>query len=1704
MSWGAIMTEPGQYTGQTINGYHIQHRLGVGGMGEVYLAIKPAPEPGAPELNYAIKFVINKQPMLLTGVVPKPTPDQLDRFRREARLIASVKHPHIVSLVDYGVHEVDQVPYMVMDYLDGGTLADRIDGSLLPLESIMGWLTQIIGALAYAHERRQETLVHRDIKPSNILLDHDGNAYLSDFGIAQLLTDSGQTTSIMFSPQYAAPEQVSKPTATTAVDLFSLGMVAWELLSGKGTEPRDPSTKLEVLSLPSIANYRTDLNASQVDAVLAKATAHDPAARYAHVGDFQEALRAALFGLEGAATYRAEIPWRGENPYMGLAAFDETEAANFFGREALTEALVAHVGQSGLAGRMLALVGPSGSGKSSLLQAGLIHRLKAGALPGSDGWVYKQMNGYSNDLLRLLDVELTRDTQYPPGMFQSTLEGQDGLLSTVDRLLPRDKAVQMVLVLDQFEEVFTQVTDAEVRRHFLDLLTRAVTSPHARLRLVIGLRADFYDGPMQHGDFGRLVDAYNVSVLPMSQDELRAAIVEPARKVGLRFESALEETILADAEGQAGALPLLQYLLSQMVQQDTVVGSTLRRQTYTDLGGVARALGNQADALYDKLTDEQQQAIRQVFLRLVTVGEEDGGRDTRRRANMSEVNATLPQADYVVELFARERLLTLDRRKGATEPTVEVAHEALIQTWGRLRGWLDSARRDLPLSRELTALTARWVNAQRGPDSLTLFGERLLEMEQFAVQTDIQLTLSEREYVAACRQRVEAAEAERKGMLADLKAQQAQSEASARAAEAASARAQRNRRLALGTIVMAVVLGLIMVPALLTALNERATAEADAQVAISQATDAFEQGSTQVAQSAGTVAVLNETLTPVPGILTAAADQVGAANDSVATLDARAASANRAVDSLNQTLSPLSATLTPVPLTLTAAADQISEGNRAIATATAQIATINEELRSSETIRDARTRPLIQAIPMALDSLQRASASIDAQALVFELLNISPAIVRTLNIARPTDADPAIQGTVFSPDGNRLYVNTLSTFQVYELATDAWLEGDPVAIYSYPNEPFDFQFMNAFTVSPDSSTILAGFADGSLKVLNSQSMLPITSWDGHEDVVTSVSISRDGTRYLTASEDGTVAVWDAATQALLYRFTGHDSPVTFAAFTPDASAVVSRSGGDADSNVRATISFWDSMTGEEKWDRIVLDRPGDAADIAFSPDGNHIFYGVDNLLSLIDSATGRAAQGWPIELPGGTTSAVIAATFSPDSSQILLSILNGELQLRNLDGSEDFSRSDHQEAALVLAFHPNLPQFVSISLQSFNAPMEAFVWDTASSASAPRASTFVGFWSAQPFMPDGQSYFTFTFSEEGEEDGTAPGIAQIDSATNEVLRQFNYPDEILESEATVGELLITPDGEWLVTTYSNQSVVVFNLASGNAHYCPQRTTGDQSEYWPGIAISPDSTTVASESPFEDSTVILWDLTSPDCAIRQRLADTETRDLLLIASERVQGYTQFNNDWRRSNTMVFSPDGRYLYTGANFSLNLGETGLTNQLLRWDLETGAIFRFQTSGFLPTAAIALSPDGSKIARGAADGVTIWDASSGELLLDLSGIGHTTPIWDLQFSPDGTQIASVDRTGLGLIRDVNSGRQIAQFGSGEIFIASITYTPDGSYILGITRSGDVSTAYLWIADPAVAAEWLGANRYQALLPANLCALYNITPSRCEPAAGA
>jgi WD40 repeat protein/class 3 adenylate cyclase len=1181
--------------GRSVRGYELRELVGRGDFGLVYRAYQPS--IGREVAIKVIRPELVNRPSFVRG------------FEAEARLVAQLEHPHVVSLYDYW--RDPEGAYLVMRWLRGGSLRQALEKGPWKLAPAAGLVSQVASALSYAH---RQGIVHRDLKPANVLLDEDGNAYLSDFGIAaRLVGPEDPGSRVTSSPAYLPPEEQAGEPHSPRSDLYCLGLLTFELLTGH-SPPMDRA-------LPSVAELRPELT-SELDAVIATATAADPEDRYESV----DAFAAAFADAAGQAVVAPESAFTAaENPYKGLRAFEESEADEFFGRDALVLELIAAL----QAHRLVAVVGPSGIGKSSVVKAGLIPALRGGAAPGSESWVFTDMFPGSYPFEELGAALVRVAVERPDNLVEELSRDELGLRRVTKQVLPAD--TELVLVIDQFEELFTLTADQDARRRFLEGLTALVDDARSRVRVLVTLRADFLDHPLRYPEFGELVRAGMVAVRAPSEDELAAAIERPAGTVGVRFEPGLVSQIVADVQDEPGALPLLQFALTELFASRS--SDVLTLEGYRATGGVIGALGARAEELYCSLDRAGQDAARQVFLRLVSV--DAAGQDTRRRVRTQELRRLELEAsrlDEILGRFGEHRLLSFDREQVTRSPTVEVAHEAILGQWERLRAWIDERRTDLLQHRRLLEAVEEWQESGRSKDFLQREG-RLVQFEAWARATDVALTEDERAYLAEGRARADQASGRRtrlrRAVLAGFGVL-----ALAASLAAVFAFAQRQSARTSATRAVAERLG---AQALLKddldrslLLARESVADYDSAATRGNLLAALLRSPAAIGTLHGDGDVQDRVAVSPDGRLVATGDYFG----TLMFFDL--ATRKRSGSPLQ-----LSSVDDPGPYGLWALA--FSPNGRTLAV-------VSRGLRELDLV-DVHSRAVRRVDRFPFDAATRSftnyglAYSPDGRILLTSeaIFNKDGEHVRTEIVHRDGSTgrrlgrviDAGTLGTEepfvghgprlalsFTPDGRSIVADDTRSAVMWDATTGRRLRTFAPAL--------------SFAVSPTGDALVLGREDGSVALANIETGKTREFSGHHAGAVNGAAFTPDGRSLLTAGTDGDVLVWDVKSGTIRETLSGHVSNVQAPALTPDGRTAVTVAHD-------ATTIVWD-LTGRRRLSRSSSADPSTYSDV--SADGKTIAVSTERDVRLLDGSSLRPRGSIP------TARRPWWVTFSPDGSRL--------------------------------------------------------------------------------------------------------------------------------------------------------------------------------------------------------------------------------------------------------------------------------------------------------------------------------------------------------------------------------------------------------------------------------------------------------------------
>lgn len=428
-------------------------------------------------------------------------------------------------------------------------------------------------------------------------------------------------------------------------------------------------------------------------------------------------------------------------PYMGLDAFRQETHDFFFGRQRLIDRLIRHLEEH----RFLIVVGSSGSGKSSLVLGGVLPRLLAGALPDSETWHYYDPMVPGSDPLIALARRLQPDAQSSASWIAQQIAGfrddDDYLMQLVNHLTPHPA----VLVVDQFEEVFTLCRDQAMRTAFINNLLTLAQAPNARHTLILTMRTDFESQLVRHPQLLALFEQFHFRVTALDANELRETIAKPAELVGLKLEEGLVDALASDVLGEPAALPLLQFTLLQLWSNRE--RNRVTWEAYRRLGGGRLALAKSADQFYEGLIPEEQQTVKRILLSMVRPTEGLEVTSNRiLRQDLYRSGEAGDRIDRVLTKLTQARLIRLSDGANPKDTQVEVAHEALIRNWPRLIDWLENERIKLRERYRLTDEAEQWYTQGKADNSLLASGQKLKEFQRYASLNEV-----ETEYIKASK-----------------------------------------------------------------------------------------------------------------------------------------------------------------------------------------------------------------------------------------------------------------------------------------------------------------------------------------------------------------------------------------------------------------------------------------------------------------------------------------------------------------------------------------------------------------------------------------------------------------------------------------------------------------------------------------------------------------------------------------------------------------------------------------------------------------------------------------------------------------------------------------------------------------------------------------------------------------------------------------
>jgi WD40 repeat protein/class 3 adenylate cyclase len=1155
-----------------------------------------------------------------------------------------------------------------------------------------------------------------------------------------------------------------------------------------------------------------------------------------------------------------ESPTPGEPPFKGLQYFDTADENLFFGRELLTAKLVNRLRDS----RFLSVViGASGSGKSSLVRAGVVPALKRGQElldgtkppEGSSNWQVHIITPTAHPI-EALAIELTRTSESV--MAAATL--MDDMMqdprSFALFLARQHPDTHILLVLDQFEELFTLCRDEFEREAFIDNLLAAISPSNSqtnnigRITIIVTLRADFYAHLAQYPELREVVASQQEYIGPMTIEELRRAIEEPARRAQWAFEPGLVDLILRDVGDEPGALPLLSHALLETWKRRA--GHTLTLKGYADAGGVRGAISHTAENIYQTLSAEEQGIARNIFLRLTELGE--GTEDTRRRASLDELMTNKENGEetsQVLNQLAEARLITL------SENMAEVAHEALIREWHTLREWLNQDRESLRLHRNITEGAQEWELLERDPGILYR-GSRLSQAREWAGLHPNALNASERAFLEASNNLEKQEQAEREAQ------QQRELEAARKLAETERQSAIRMRMRNRVITVVGVIATLLAVLAFFystqsninadraeknaqSALIAQAAAEANSEAANQAKAEAEAQQRLAMARELAASADNTLTVDPELSILLALQGVQATAADGFTLPEVenalhRAIAASRVEKTLNA-----------------------HEGGGVWAVvynaAGTQIVTAGQDGKVN--FWDTKTYDLIftikaheggtNSVAFSPDEKHIATAGDDGLVHIWDATTQE----RLVTMKGHTDMILAVQ---YRPDGKQLMTTSVDgTLIIWdeitgEQSTSISLN-DPVVFPIYDNNGSTIMFVDngelqyrdadngllirsilvskndhVFALSPDETRLAVISVDTTfISILNASDFKSVVNIRYPTNQLEAMSFSPDGSLLAAVGRDRKVHIWDTTNGLEVFTLAGHAEFIFSLAFSPDGKHLTS--GG-----FEGVVKIWSLEASKEV---LTIPTPPFYTRFALSPDGTHIaangiydpVSGNNNLFMVWDAQNGNLLFQHKAHDSSTRSGAVV---FSPDGKEIAT---GGDHEMTILDAAsgEPILRLPVDNVlTIAIAYDPN-------------GQIIAVVGDAGKIQLFERATGKL----LQNWDPGMRSLSNVIFSPDGSR------LAVVSNSTNDAkVFDVKTEKEILVLQGHSNNnwgIDFNSDGTRIVTAGRDATARIWDADTGELLV----TFVGHTSTIGAVRFSPDDTRIATSSA--DGTVRLWDV-----------------------------------------------------------------------------------------------------------------------------------------------------------------------------------------------------------------------------------------------------
>lgn len=1292
--------------------------------------------------------------------------------------------------------------------------------------------------------------------------------------------------------------------------------------------------------------------------------------------------------------------WDGRNPYLGLTAFRENDAQFFFGRESLVDDLLQRVRHA----RFIVIAGPSGSGKSSVARAGLFHALKENRLDRSNSWLLGAMQPKGNPIEQLADV-VARWAKLPDaGNFirQEGTSNPAAFHRQAETFLTDDPDQRCVLLVDQFEEVFTQTKDEATRQAFINLLTEAAQTPNGRTIIVLSLRSDFVSNCASYPALRALMSEQFQLVGSMSTEDLTKAITLPALEVGAEIDPELVSKIIADMKGEPGALPLMSFALRDLFEAEkTTKGKpmSLTLPEYLHRGGIESALERHANKVFNDFSEEQKTLAQNIFSKLIEVGQ--GRVDTRRTATFAELVPTNINPQEVVDVIASlteegVRLITTSGVESSQEidentymqTTVTLAHEKLIDAWPWLRRLVDENRELIALQNQITNDAKLWETQQ---DAGFLYrGGRLSQVEEKLSLLQPKLDGHTQQFIKASLQTKEEEQQAEEDKIRQQEALKQERRSSG-----------RFRRLTRLLGIIAFLAGIATV----FALNQFTVANQERGEAQAESTRAY------VAEITAVAAQATSDLNARSANLARATAEVGATAESQARNDAVIAEAEAIQAQREAELAQQEAEL----------ARQETNALR-LAVASQNQLNVNYEL----------------ALLLAIEAAKQMQSLTDAEVLPLE---IDQALRRTLlyqgqPIARLTAHNEKIKEIFWSPsndyfltaDSKVINVWDADTLQLVNTITPprdilktAWrsdgqyiaiaIKGEEQTVEIWPiigSEAairLDISTMvNQLAWSHTGNLLATGGQDGHLTIWEiDQQSVNVTMTFTHTKSVEFVSWNHADSQIATIS-DGKTYLWDLEPDEEIANrsFENDGRPVESVSWNRDDAYILTvdnKAGGNTAEN---NIYIWNTQTLSKEKTLSHLEAINDAI---WSHSGEYIATAQQDGLILIwnvESAETKATLD-------GHTDSVHDIQWSLDDRQILSASEDGTIMIWDANTGGQLARlTGHDDGVIQAIWNQDETQVISIS-----ADKTVHVWNP---SPGTEVATLIGHMAEITYIDwntDGTKLVT----------ASADGTAIIwDAQTGKRLYHLNDP-----ASEPMNQALWSPDGKFIVTIGNEGFIRIWDALDGsllNVYKGHEVFINQAAWYEDGIKL-------LLVTASNDGTAKIWSLAGSDINL-ERVLEVD----------------------KEVNQALWNPDGTKIATVA-FSTS---SGIPIQI--WDSVTGEPL-LSLEGYSANIRYAdWNSDGTKFVSASDDFISVvWNVTMGNRIAVLTG--HEGNVNQATWSPDSSsRILTASDDGTAIIWDAVTGNQIRVFNNHQKAVNQANWSPNGEYI--VTASND-TTSQIW-----------------------------------------